>query len=135
MRSSLQMSKQKACKVCVHALVSADKLVGESQPRHQAPLFQPKNRREGAGEENALHGRKSYKPLRETRPPVFYPPQSPVRFALDARDGLDSVEEELPFLGVGNVRVDELGVGLGMDVLHHDLESIKATSLCSLDFV
>lgn len=129
------MAEQKACKVCVHALVSANKLIGEGQPRHQAPLFQPKDRREGAGEENALHGRESYKSLRETRPPVFYPPQSPIRFALDARDGLDSVEEELSFLGIGDVRVDELGVGLRMYVLHHDLKSIKAASLCSLDFV
>ena len=33
-----------------------------------------------------------------------------------------------------DVCVDEEGVCLGVDVLHHDLETVKASSLWDLDF-
>jgi hypothetical protein len=53
------------------------------------------------------------------------PPESPL---LDARNCLDGVEE-IPVLGwVLDVRVDEKGVGLGMDVL-------SSNELCCLNFI
>lgn len=47
---------------------------------------------------------------------------------------IDRVKQILALLGLLNVRVDEQGVGFGVDVLHHDLESIEATRLGDLNF-
>lgn len=46
---------QQAAKVCVQALVSADELVAEGQPWHQAPLLEPEDGAEAATEEDALN--------------------------------------------------------------------------------
>ena len=53
----------------------------------------------------------------------------------DTWDSLDGVEEVLALRGVRDVRVDEKGVRLGVDVLHHNLESIEAPGLGCLDLV
>lgn len=47
--------------------------------------------------------------------------------------GLDGVEEVGAAGGILDVGVDEERVGLGVDVLHHDLEAVEAASLRDLD--
>jgi hypothetical protein len=46
---------------------------------------------------------------------------------------LDGVEEVVALLGLLDVGVDEKRVGLGVDVLNHDLEAVEAASLRDLD--
>jgi hypothetical protein len=63
------------------------------------------------------------------------PTYCPVGFALDARDGLNGVKKVFAFGGLLDLCVDEEGVGFGVDVLHHNLETIEAPCLGSLDFI
>lgn len=48
--------------------------------------------------------------------------------------GVDGVEEIGALLLFFDICVNEEGVGLRMNVFHHDLEAIKAASLGYLDF-
>ena len=48
--------------------------------------------------------------------------------------GVNRVEEVGALRLLLNVCVDQEGVGLRVDVLHHDLETVEATSLRNLDF-
>jgi hypothetical protein len=48
--------------------------------------------------------------------------------------GLNSVEKICALSLLLDVCVDEKGVCLGVDVLHHDLETVEATGLRYLDF-
>lgn len=48
--------------------------------------------------------------------------------------GVDGVEEICALLLLLDVCVDEQGVGLGVDILHHDLETVEAACLWYLDF-
>jgi hypothetical protein len=98
-------------------------------------LLQPENGGKGTGEEDALGCGEGYKTFGESGALVRNPTESPVSLAVDARDGLDGVEEELPHSGVYDVGVDEEGVCLGMNLLHNNLEAIEATSFSGLDFV
>lgn len=50
-----------------------------------------------------------------------------------SRTSVNSVKEVGALLGLLDVGVDEKGVCLGVDVLHHDLETVEATSLRDLD--
>lgn len=134
-RATLQMSEEQASKVGVHALVTADELVGECKTRHQATLLHPEDGGERAREEDSLNGGECDKTLSEGRLLVRDPTEGPVSLALDARNGLDGVEQEFPTSGVLDVGVDEERVGLGVDVLHHNLEAVEATSFSRLDFV
>ena len=47
--------------------------------------------------------------------------------------GVNGIEEVGALLGLLDISVDEQGVGLGVDVLHHDLEAVEATGLGNLD--
>ena len=49
------------------ALVAADELVGGAQAGHEAALLEPKDRAEGAGEEDALDRGEGDEALREAR--------------------------------------------------------------------
>lgn len=46
---------------------------------------------------------------------------------------INGIEEVGTLLGLLDVGVDKQGVGLGVDVLHHDLEAVEATGLGDLD--
>ena len=48
--------------------------------------------------------------------------------------GLNGIEEVCALSLLFDICVGEEGVGLGMDVLHHDLETVEASSLWDLDF-
>lgn len=47
----------------------------------------------------------------------------------------NSVEEVCALLGFADQRLDQEGVCLGVDVLHGDLETVKASGFWDLDFV
>lgn len=53
---------------------------------------------------------------------------------LDRLTGINGIEEIGSLLLVLDVRVDKERVGLRMDILHHDLESIEAASFRNLNF-
>ena len=124
---------QKAGEVAVESLVTADELVGEAKAGHEAALLEPEDGAEGAGEEDTLNGGEGDATLSEGGIVTLAPLEGPSGLALDAGDGLDSIEQVLLLLAVLDVGVDEEGVGLGMDVLHGDLESVEAAGLGTLD--
>jgi len=74
------------------------------------------------------------------RPPAFRrnfrsrSSAGPIRFFLNGGHRLDSVEEAVFFLGILDIGIDEQGIGLGMDILHHDLEAIEAAGFGELHF-
>jgi predicted TIM-barrel fold metal-dependent hydrolase len=55
--------------------------------------------------------------------------------AVNATRRSDGVEEILALGWVLDVCVDEKGVGLGVNVLHHNSEPTEATNLCCLNFI
>ena len=57
------------------------------------------------------------------------PHKGPVDFLFDTGDRFNGVENILPLCCILDIGVDEKGVCLQMDVLHHDLEAIEATHL------
>ena len=63
------------------------------------------------------------------------PFERPVGFLLDARDSLNSIEQVLALHRVLDIGVNEKGVCLQVDVFHHNLEAIEASSFCSLNLV
>jgi len=116
----------------VHALITRDKLVGEGKTGHEATLLQPEDRSERAREEDALDGGKGDEAAGEGGLLVADPSQGPVSLLTDAGNVVNGVEEVLALADVADVGVDKKGVGLGVDVLHHDLEAVEATSLRDL---
>ena len=124
---------QEAGKVAVESLVTADELVGEAKAGHEAALLEPEDGAEGAGEEDTLDGGEGDATLGEGGIVALAPLEGPSGLALDAGDGLDGVEQVLLLLSVLDVGVDEEGVGLGVNVLHGDLESVEAAGLGTLD--
>lgn len=48
--------------------------------------------------------------------------------------GVNGVEEVCALLGLLDVGINEERVGFGVDVFHHDLETVETTSLGDLDF-
>ena len=119
----------------MHALVTADELVGEREARHEATLLEPEDGREGAREEDTLDGGERDEALGKARPLVCDPAEGPVSLLLDAGDGVNGVEEVLALLRVLDVGVNEERVCLGVDVLHHDLETVEAPRLGGLHLV
>lgn len=47
--------------------------------------------------------------------------------------GINGIEKVGALLGLLNIGINEQGVGLGVDVLHHDLETVEAAGLRNLD--
>ena len=128
-----QLAVEQAGEVAVQALVAADELVGEAEAREEAALLEPEDRAEGPREEDALDGGEGHAPLGEGGVIPLAPLQGPAGLLLDAGDGLDGVEEVVLLVRVLDVRVDEEGVGLGVDVLDGDLEAVEAPGLGALD--
>ena len=51
----------------------------------------------------------------------------------EALTGVNGIEEVGTLLGLLDICIDEQRVGLRVDVLHHDLETVEATGLGDLD--
>lgn len=123
MRPSAEVGEEQARKVGVETLVARDELVGEGEARHEAALLEPEDRGERAREEDALDGGKGDEALGERGARVGDPLESPCGLLLDARDGVDGLEQVRSAGGVLDVRVDEEGVSLGVDVLPADVSA------------
>ena len=80
----VQQGEEKASKVCVHALVTRDELVGECETGHETTLLQPENGRERTTEEDTLDGGKSNKAVGEGRVLVGDPSQGPISLLTNA---------------------------------------------------
>jgi hypothetical protein len=133
--ATLQVAEEQAGKVCVHALVARDKLIGEGEAGHETTFLEPEDWRKRAWEEDTLNGGERDQALAERALLVGDPSERPLRLLLDARDRLDSVEEEVALSRLLDERVDEERVSLGVDVLHHNLEAVEAAGLGDLDLV
>ncbi|KAH3660013.1 hypothetical protein OGAPHI_007218 [Ogataea philodendri] len=132
-RGVVQVREKQTCKVGVQSFVSADQLVGEGQTWHQTSLLKPEDRSERTREENTLNGSKCNKSFSKQSLLIVDPSHGPLGLFFDTWDGLDSVEKELGFLRVFDVGINQKRVGLGVDVLHHDLESVETLGLWDLD--
>jgi hypothetical protein len=133
--TTFEVAEQQTSKVGVHTLVTADELVREGETGHQAPLLEPEDGSEGVREKDILDGGKRHQAFGGCRLLVRDPAYGPVGLALDARDSLDSVEEIFALGRLLDISVDEERLGFGMDILHHDLEAIEATSFSGLNLV
>ena len=129
-----QVREEEAGEIRVHALVAGDEFVGEGQAGHETAFFEPEDCREGAREEDSFYRREGDEAAGEGRVFVGDPSQGPVGLLTDAGDVVDGVEEVGALLGLADVGVDEEGVGLGVDVLHHDLEAVEAAGFGDLHF-
>lgn len=129
----LEVRVQQAGKVGVQTLVTRDELVGKGQTRHETSLLEPEDGGKGTAEEDTLDGSKGNQTLGKGRVLVLDPLDGPVGLLANARNGLNGVEEVAALAVLLDVGVDEQGVGLGVDVLHHDLEAVEASSLGDLD--
>ena len=128
----LEVAEEEAGEVGVKTLVTGDELVGESETGHETTLLEPEDGGEGAGEEDTFDGGKGHETFGEGGALVADPAKGPVGLLLDDRDGLDGVEEVLALLGLADVGVNEERVGLGVDVLHHNLKAVEASGLGGL---
>jgi hypothetical protein len=131
--TSLEVRVKEAGKVSVQTLVTRDKLVGESQARHESTLLEPEDRSEGTTEEDTLNGSEGDETLGKGRVLVLNPSDSPISLLSDAGNGVNGVEEIGALGRLLDVGIDEEGVCFGVDVLHHDLKAVKASSLGDLN--
>jgi len=67
----------------VHALITADKFVGEGETRHTKTALHPEDGGKRARKKDALHSREHNKTLSEDRPFVGYPFECPIRLVLN----------------------------------------------------
>lgn len=156
-RAPLEVAEEQAGEIRVQALVTRDELVREGETGHETALLEPEDRRKRPREEDTLHGGESNEALGKAGALVADPAQRPVGLLLHDGDRLHRVKEELALCRVADVRVDEERVGFRVDVLpvkvkrvvsieqkqrsdatrrdsHHDLETVEAPGLCSLNF-
>lgn len=89
----LDMRVEKTSEVCVHAFVARDELVAESESGHELPLFEPEDRTEAAGEEDAFHGREGHQSLGE-RVVVVDPADRPLSLYIYHLHQLHRVQKE-----------------------------------------
>ena len=125
----LALGIQKAREVRVESLVAGDEFVGSRETRHDSPLFEPEDRTERSTEEDALNDSKRHEPRGKIRLLTGYPRQCPLRLLLDARHGLNRLENRGFFGTILNVRVDEERIGFAVDGLHHHLYSVEEARL------
>jgi hypothetical protein len=60
-----------------------------------------------------------------------YPLECPVSLAIDAGNSFHGVKEVFALGRILDISVDEKQVGLGVNVLHHDLEAVEAPGFSS----
>lgn len=154
-RTVAKVREKEASEISMKTLIARNELVGERQARHEPTLLQPEDGREGTTEENTLNSSERDKSPGKGGFLIFNPLDGPISLLADAgncetkvlviphipRDGCDkgshtsvnSIKQEGSLLGLLDVRVDEKRVCFGVDVLHHDLETVETTRLGNLD--
>ena len=129
----LELLVQHAGKVTVETFVPRDELVGERQTGHETSLLEPENGAKGARKEDSLHHAKGDAPFGKAGILGVRPLKSPVGLALDTGNGINGVQEVQTFLRVLNIGINQQGIGFRVDVLHGNLESVKASSFGGLN--
>mmetsp|Transcript_97967 Transcript_97967/g.261521 ORF Transcript_97967/g.261521 Transcript_97967/m.261521 type:complete len:301 (-) Transcript_97967:30-932(-) len=127
----LEHGVQQAREVRMQALISGNQLIGEGQPRHQAPFLQPVDSAERSAEQDSLHTCEPDQALGKAVS-VVHPLHRPGCFGLHCWDLFDRVEQTVLFNGVFDVLFDQERVGLTVDVLHGDLEAVERPGLRDL---
>ena len=130
-----KVTEQKAGEVGVHTLVAANQLVGEGEAGHETAFLQPEDGSKGSREEDSLDSGEGNKAFTEGCTIVGDVTKCPVSLLLDTGNGINGAEEIVATSGVLDVCVDEERVRLRVNVFHHDLETVEATRLSSLDLV
>jgi hypothetical protein len=82
----VEVREQQTSEIGVETLVTRNKLVGESETRHQTTLLQPKDGSERAGEEDTLNGGEGNQALGEGGLLVIDPADGPLGLLGNARD-------------------------------------------------
>ena len=109
------------------SFVTADQFIAEAEPWHQAALFQPEDGTEGARKKYAFHCGKRDHAFGKAGCIGVTPFERPLCFPLDTGDGLNRSQEVHLLRGVLDVRVDEEGVRLAVDILNSNLEAVEAS--------
>lgn len=118
----------------MQAFVPGDQFVREGQPLHESALLEPENRAEGAAEEHTLDCSECDQAHSEPVAVVDVL-EGPVGLLADAGEVVHCVEQFCLLSVVLNLRVDQQGLGLRVDVLHRDLEALECPCLCDFDFL
>lgn len=130
----LELAVEEAREFGVKCLVARDELVAESESCTESSLLEPEDGAECSGEEDSLDACECHESFGEACVFVVDVLECPVCLLSDGWDVVDGAEESCAFLGCAHECVDEEGVGLGVDVFHHDLESVEAPCFGQLDF-
>src|SRR5678816_3228931 len=104
----------------MQTFIAADQFITKREARHQSSLFHPEYGAETTAKENSFDGSKCYQALCKTA--VLNPAQCPFCFFLHRRYCFNRMKKTVFFLRVLDIGIYEQGIGLGMDVFHHDLE-------------
>jgi len=131
----LTLGVQQTRKVGMETLVTANKLVGRGQPRHEPPLLQPEDRAECPAEEHTLHDGEGQQPRGEIGLVAVDPLARPRRFLLDTGHVLDGLKHLQLLRTILYVSIDEQRVGLGVDRLHEELGRVEELRLRQLDLI
>lgn len=119
-------------KICVKALITWNKLIRESKPRHKRPLLEPENGAERPREENPFHSSKGNQPLLESFISI-HPFHSPLCFLLNHIDICNSIEKIIFLVIIFNISVYQKRVCFRVNVLHCDLETIETSGFRNLN--
>lgn len=121
-----QLGVQKTGKVSMQAFISGNQLIGEAKAWHEPPFLEPEDRAERPWEEYAFNRCKGHKSLAETL--LFIDPvHSPLGLLMDAVKVVHSIEQKLFLVRISNVSIDQQRISLRVNVLHRNLEAIKAS--------
>lgn len=113
----------------MQTFVTRNQFVRERQTGHHSATLQPEDRRKAAAKENTLDGRKGDYAFAEIRRFAADPLERPVGLLLNARQRFDRVEQEVAFVRIGDVRLDEQTVHFRVNILDGHLEAVETASL------
>lgn len=117
----------------MEAFISGYELIGEGESGHKWSFFEPEDGTKWSWEEDALYSSKGNQPFLESSLPV-HPLHGPLCLLANNVNVSDGAKEVVLLIQILDVSVDEEGVGLGVDVLHGNLEAIEAPGLRYLNF-
>ncbi len=129
----LEVGEEEASEVGVETLITGNQLVGEGKTGHETTLLEPEDGGERSGEEDTLDCSEGDETLGKGGVLILDPSDSPVGLLLDARNGLNGVEEVSALSLLLDVGIDKKRISLGVNILNHDLETVEAASLWDLD--
>eukprot|EP00438_Fugacium_kawagutii_P012791 Skav211671 [mRNA] locus=scaffold216:105387:106229:- [translate_table: standard] len=129
----LEHSIEQASKVSMETFIARNELVGKGQTRHETSLLQPEDGTKRSAEEDALNCSKCHKTLSKAAFTI-HPLNGPTGLLPDSWHCVNSIKKVILLLWVLDVLLDQQRIGLGVDVFHSNLETIKGPSLWNLHF-